>query len=304
MIEALVFGCNMDWDLAWNLLPGEDYLEAIVEQYDYLNHLVVPKGFLEGRRISGVLFFVRLHEDVQEVTSEGVRKNLEKATPISPKPSLQHVSKRPFSKREIEELVKEFRVDPILSVAREDKRIVRHLQRLLYSGDDLLRQRAAEVLGQVSAVIAETDPGAISKLLQRLFTSVMDTAASSWGGIEAIGEIIRYKTELFAGYVPQLYQFLADEKLRAQALHAIGKIAKSRRDVIYKITFHLIPFLRDPDPLVRGYTAWLLGNLRAHEAKGDLEKLKDESPEIDIYENGRLEKKTVGQVVSEALEKL
>jgi hypothetical protein len=34
MIEALVFGCNMDWDLAWGLLPEEDYLEKLVENYD------------------------------------------------------------------------------------------------------------------------------------------------------------------------------------------------------------------------------------------------------------------------------
>lgn len=304
MIEALVFGCNMDWDLAWNLLPGEDYREAIVEQYDYLNHLIVPGGFLEGRRISGVLFFIRLHEDVQEVTSDGVRKRLEKATPISPKLQLKHASKRSLSKKEIEGIVKEFRLDPVLSIAREDKRIIRNLQRLLYSGDDLFRQRAAEILGQVSAVIAETDSGAISKLLQRLFTSVMDTAASSWGAFEAIGEIISHKTELFAGYIPQLYQFLDDKTQRAQVLQAIGKIAKSRPDLILKVPTFFIPFLRDPDPLVRGYTTWLLGNLGAREVLEDLEKLRDESPEIDLYENGKLEKKTVGQVASEALEKL
>jgi len=304
MIEALVFGCNMDWDLAWNLLPGEDYREAIVEQYDYSNHLIVPGGFLEGRRISGALFFIRLHEDIQEVTSDGVEKRLAKATPISPSPPLKPAGKRPLSKKEIEELVKEFRVDPILSIAPADKRIIRNLQRLLYSGDDLFRQRAAETLGQVSAVIAESDPGAISKLLQRLFTSIMDTAASNWGAFEAIGEIISRKTELFAGYIPQLYQFLADETQQAQALQAIGRIAGSRPDLIPKVTFHFIPFLRDPDPLVRGYTARLLGNLGAHEVLDDLEKLRDESHEIDIYENGKLEKKTVGQVASEALEKL
>jgi HEAT repeat protein len=207
-------------------------------------------------------------------------------------------------KKEIEDLVKQFRLDPILSIAREDKRIIRHLQRLLYSGDDLFRQRAAEILGQVSAVIAETDSGAISKLLQRLFTSVMDTAASSWGAFEAIGEIISHKTELFAGYIPQLYQFFDDKRQRAQALQAIGKIAKSRPDLIVKARTFFIPFLRDPDPFVRGYTTWLLGNLGADEALKDLEKLRDESHEIDIYENGKLEKKTVGQVALEALEKL
>ena len=304
MIEALVFGCDMDCDLAWNLLPGEDYQEAIVEQYDYLNHLIVPGRFLESRRISGALFFIRLYEDIQEVTSKGAQKRLEKATPISPKPPLKSTSKRLLSKKEIENLVKEFHLGPILSIAREDKRIIRNLQRLLYSGDDLFRQRAAETLGQVSAVIAEADPGAISKLLQRLFTSIMDTAASSWGAFEAIGEIISHKTELFAGYIPQLYQFLADKSQRAKVLQAIGRIAKSRPDLIPKAHTFFITFLQDPDPLVRGYTAWLLGNLGSQEAFEELEKLRDECSEIYIYKNGKLEKKTVGQVALEALEKL
>ncbi|UCE64495.1 MAG: PBS lyase, partial [Nitrospirota bacterium] len=76
MIEALVFGCNMDWDLAWDLLPEEDYQEKQVGNYDLVNHFVVTGGIYGGRRISGVLLFIRLHEDVLEVTSGGVRKRL------------------------------------------------------------------------------------------------------------------------------------------------------------------------------------------------------------------------------------
>ena len=47
-----------------------------------------------------------------------------------------------------------------------------------------------------------------------------------------------------------------------------------------------------------------MGNLGAHEAKKDLEKLTRESHEIEIYEHGNLDTKTVGQVASEALSKL
>lgn len=304
MIEALVFGCNMDWDLAWNLLPEEDYREEIIEQYDYANHLIIPGGFFEGRRISGALFFIRLHEDVQEVTSEGVRKNLDKAPSVLPESASKSAGKGFLTKVEVEELVQEFKVAPILHVAGEDKRLIRNLQRLLYSGDDLFRQRAAETLGMVSAVIAERDPGTISRLLQRLFTSIIDTAAFTWGAFEAVGEIISHKADLFAGYIPQVYQFLADKNRRAQVLQTIGRVARSRPDLIRKDTFHFIPFLDDPDPLVRGYAAWLLGNLQAKEAREDLEKLREEMCEINIYENGNLEKKTMGQVALEALKKL
>jgi hypothetical protein len=304
MIEALVFGCNMDADLAWGLLPEEDYVEEIVENYDYMRHLIVPGGFNEGRRISGALFFIRLHEDVQEVTSKGVQKRLEKASSIASKREINSTGKRSLKKKEIEEYVKEFKVDQILSVAGEDKKLIRNLQRLLYSGDDLFRKRAAEILGKVSAVISDSAPGTISKLLQGLFYSITDTAAFTWGAFEAIGEIIRYRPDMFAGYIPQLYQYLPDETRRAQVIEVIGRISQQKPDLLRKSTFHFIPFLSDPDPLVRGYTAWLLGNLGAHEIREDLERLRQERNEIHIYENGKLENKTVGKVASEALEKL
>ena len=306
MIEALVFGCNMDWDLAWGLLPEEDYQQEIIEDYDYLKHLIVPGGFFEKRRISGALFFIRLYEDIQEVTSEGVRKRLKEPAPapVSNGPPQRRAQEGPLSKKEIEALVRDFRIAPILSVAGKDKRLIRNLQRLLYSGDDLFRLKAAEILGRVSAIIAQEDPGTISKLLQRLFYSIADTAAFTWGAFEAIGEIISHKADLFGGYIPQLYQFLPNKALRAQVLQTVGTIAKVRPDLFRKHTFHFLSFLHDPDPRVRGYTAWLLGNLGAYEAREDLERLQYESLEIEIYDNGDLQKKTVGQVASEALEKL
>ena len=56
--------------------------------------------------------------------------------------------------------------------------------------------------------------------------------------------------------------------------------------------------------MVRGHVVWILGNLGAVEAGEDIHNLIDDSDEINLYEDGKLEKKTVGQLVSEALEKL
>ncbi|MCF8143381.1 MAG: PBS lyase [Deltaproteobacteria bacterium] len=306
MIEALVFGCNMDWDLAWNLLPEEDYKQEIVEHYDYARHMIIPGGFMDSRRISGVLFFIRLHEDVREVTSDGVQQKLKKAAsaPVLRRKPSPGIGKKPLSKSQIEALVREFRIEAILDIAGEDKKLIRNLQRLIYSGDDLLRKRAAEMLGRACAVIAEQEPGAVSKLLQGLFYAISDTAAFTWGAFEAIGEIISHRPDLFAGYVAQLYQFLADKTRRAQALQAIGRVAMSRPDLLRKHTFHFFVYLEDPDPAVRGYAAWLMGNLMAHEAKGELEKLVDEPDEVYLYENGDIMKLSIGRIASEALEKI
>ncbi|MBW1799668.1 MAG: PBS lyase, partial [Deltaproteobacteria bacterium] len=79
MIEALVFACGGDWDLAWGLLPEEDYLEKQMGQYDYETHLIIHGGIYGGRRIAGKLFFIRLHQDVREVTDQDTRRLIEKS---------------------------------------------------------------------------------------------------------------------------------------------------------------------------------------------------------------------------------
>lgn len=304
MVEALVFACNGDWDLAWDLLPEEDYLQAEVRDYDFETHLTISRGVYQGRRVAGVLFFIKLHEDVREVTESGVRRQFGHATPERPAILAGTEGTRPLTKREVEDLVKGYRLEPLMVMARQDKGILRDLQRLLYSADDLLRFRAADVIGQVCAVIAGKDPGTVSRFLQRLLTSITDTAASSWGALDAIGEIIGSSPDQFAGYIPELYSLMRDKVLSAGVLRALARIARSRPHLIRKHTFRIIPLLKDPNPEVRASVIILVGNLGAKEATQELEKLLEDTQEINIYENGRLEKKTVGQLASDVLEKV
>lgn len=60
MVECLVDACGDDWDLAWELVPEDDYLTGTLENYDEVTHQVVAKRNLDGRAVRGVLFFVRL----------------------------------------------------------------------------------------------------------------------------------------------------------------------------------------------------------------------------------------------------
>ncbi|MFC1820085.1 DVU0298 family protein [Thermodesulfobacteriota bacterium] len=304
MIEALVVACNGDWDLAFDLLPEDDYLEKQVEHYDIETHLVVHSGVYEGRHINGTLYFIRPHEDIREVTEEGARRLIENATPaVKHSSSLKRDSKN-FSKREVEALVKDYQMDALLELAGRDKRIIRDLQRLLLSVDLLTRYRAAEAMGKVCALIAQKDPGFISRRLQGLFTSVTDTAASSWGYIGAIGEIICHNPGQFAGYIPELYRLMNDRALMPEVLNALWKIAQSKREAIRKNTFHFIPLLMDSDPEIRGSIAILLGHLRANETKDELSKLLEDAAAIQVYRDGIIENLTVGQLAFEAIEKL
>jgi predicted RNA-binding protein len=303
LVEALVFGCNGEWDLAWDLVPEEDYMEGQVNNYDLDTHLVIHGGVYQGRRIAGTLYFVRLYRDISGVPEKG-KKGLDRAAAVSHRPSSKKREKKVLSKKEVAGFVEAYDLNPLLDVAKEDKRIIRDVQRLIYSVDKQLRLRATDALGKVSQVIAEYDPGTISKLLQRLFSASADTAASSWGCLDAIGEIISNSPEQFGGYMPQLYQFAGDRALLAEVLRALSNIGGKRPDLIRKTTYRFIPFLQDPDPEIRGYAAILLGNLGAREAKDDLTGLEEDSADLEVYRNGQLEKQTVGQLASEALAKL
>ncbi|MFZ5597220.1 MAG: DVU0298 family protein [Bacillota bacterium] len=304
-IEALVFGCNMDWDLAWNLYPEEDYLESLVENYDLESHLIVPGGHYEGRRVSGALYFIRLERDIRDIAEPGVQKRLKKAvaSPSAAAPAeISHEKK--YTKKEIEDLVNNYRVEELTAVAGHDKRIIRDLQRLLYSGDTLLRQRAAEILGRACAVIAGKDPGTVSNLLKKLFNSVVSPGTSSWGSIDAIGEIIANSPDLYAGYIPTLYQLLEDKDYRPSVIKAVGRTAGVRPDLVKKFSFRFLQFLKDPDAAARGHAAWLMGNLGAVEAAGELNDIVNDPAKLDFYTNGEIEEITVGQLAEEALKKI
>ncbi|MDP2277296.1 MAG: hypothetical protein Q8K51_03640, partial [Nitrospirota bacterium] len=60
-------------------------------------------------------------------------------------------------------------------------------------------------------------------------------------------------------------------------------------------------YLHNPEPLLRGIAAWALGRMRASQAEPELEKLKNDSSLIAIYDDGELKEKTIGQIAEEAV---
>ncbi|HIC91127.1 MAG TPA: PBS lyase [Syntrophaceae bacterium] len=301
MVEALVFACNGDWDLAWQLSSGEDYQDARIERYDDITHQVIPGGSLEGRRVWGVLLFVKLHEEIQEVTQPGVEAKLAQATPIPP-PQVKRW--KSFSKREVQKLVEENRLQELIDMAKQDTRVIMVLHRLLYSADEQMRWQAVEMLGKVAGEIADIRPRSISDLIRRLLYSCTDSAASSWGALEAIGEIISIRPDMFGGFTPPLLSFLEDDTSRMGVLWAVGRIGKTRPDLVRKTIPHLISFLNDPEPSIRGHAAWALGMISVAETKEELKKLRNDHHAITIYENEKLQKKTVGFIARESIEKI
>ena len=312
-VEALVFACNNDWSLAWQLLPEEDYQQAVVEKYDLETHRIFPSGIFEGRKIRGALYFVRLQPDVQEVTQEGIKEKLQLAKPLTrttaaktTTTTAENTFKGAVNKKEVETLVKEYRLDLLLQAAAHDKKVLWYLNRLLCAGDELVRLRAAEAMGKVSRVVLATDPKTVVAVFQGLLKPFNDSSASVWGSIDAIGELIANAPDLFAGYLSRLIPLMNDETLRPKVVRALGRVAQVRPATIRQRLI-LLPFLsclKDPNPETRGYAVWLLGNLKMPELREAIANVPGQDTEINFYAEGKFIRKTIGNLVTEALAKI
>lgn len=303
-VEALVFACGMDWDLAWGLLPGEDYQEKVVEGYDGESHLLVPGGYYQGRRVRGALYFVRLEEDVQEVTRPGVEKALSKAAPVAALPAPRPGAGAGVSKKELEAWVREYRVEEVVGAVARDRKALWHLKRLLAAGEEEVRLRAAELTGRAVARVAAGDPGRVAELLKSFLYALEDAGSFSPGVVDALGEIIARSPERFAGYLPPLLGLLSVPSLRARAMRALSLVAEARPALLRKYAARVLPLLADPEPAVRGYAALFLGLVGARGAEEELSRLQGDPAEVPFYRDGRLSTSTVGRMAEEALARL
>lgn len=305
--EALVFACDMDWDLAWDLLPEEDYLHKIVEGYDLETNRIYPEKVLAGRAVKGALSFVRLHQDIREVKEEGVLQRLSQSRAASPgktagdEPEAAGEEPRKLTKEEVERCIREYRLEPVVASARLDKKTGRYIQRLLHSNDELLRLRAAEALGRVVTVLAPVDPTSAVAILRGLFTPFETSSASYWGSVDAIGEIMAAAPGLFGGYLPRLFPLLEDDALRPVVLRALTRIAQERPDLAGKATRRVKPLLDSPDPETRGNAVRFFGCLGTGGVRERLLELQNDTEEAKVYKEGALVTKTIGELAKLAL---
>lgn len=313
MVEAMVYACNDDWDLAWELMPEDDYLTGRLEKYDEQTDQVVESGNLDGRLIRGMIYFVRLHKDIAEITARFKNKQDTNQAPL-PAPADDYLpelepgrdprrKKRKTNKTEVTQLVAAGDLDTLVDLAFDDIKVLRFMQRLLYHPDEAQRWRTAHLIGQVCARLSTRQPGSVSDLLHRLFEACADSAATNWGLLETIGSVIAARPDIFGAFTRHLMRYVGHNSTRNLAIWAFGTIAENRPDLIRNTTFYrLLPLLEEADPELRGLMLRLLGRLRATESRSAIEGLQDCQDQLTYYEKGRPVTTTVGRMASAALE--
>ena len=315
MVECLVYACGDDWDLAWELIPEDDYLTGRIDNYDEVTHQVVPTRELNGRWIRGVLYFVRLHKDITEITERAKNKQamLENNTATSAGGAVPYMEperdpkrkKKRADKKQVRELAEAGDIDSLVDLCFDDRRTLRFLQRLLYDPDEASRYHTAWVIGKVCRRLASREPGSVADLLHRLFEACTDSAATNWGMIETIGSVIASRPDIYGAFTRHLLNFMGAESTQQHVIWALGEIAETRPDLIRKTPFYAtFHFLGHENPVVRGLMARLMGRIKASEAMFQVMGLQNDEHEITIYEEGLPVQTTVANLASMAVEKI
>ncbi len=307
MVEALGFACNDDWDMAWDLMPDEDYQDALIEHYDHATHRIYPSGHdNNGTRVKGALSFIRLFDDVRELTDEGVKQRIDHAgtTELAQEAASTSItgSKVRFSKRDVQKAVVDRQVGQLIAMALRDHLVLRKIQRLLYSADDNQRWSAVLMLGAVAGALAKSEQALVGDLVRRLLYSANDSAAANWGAIEVIGEIIRSQPSVYGSFVRHLLGLLHDRPSQPAILWAMGRIGELYPKLVKSSSFFpLLDLLESDDPTVRGHAVWSLGRMQATEALSACRRLCSDTGELTLFDGEHIRNTTVGQLALEAV---
>ncbi len=311
MVETLVFACEDNWDLAWELLPEDDYLTGRIENYDEETHQVVDTGNIDGRPARGVLYFVRLHTEMSDLAQRLKEKKAEKSqitdtasvTPTAePEPDPDR-KKQKANKKIVTQLADADDIDGLVTLCFDDRKTLRLLQRRLYHPDENSRWRTAWLIGKVAGRVATRDPGQVSELLHKLFEACSDSAATSWGMVETIGSVIAERPDIFGAFTRHLFNYLGEKSTQVHVIWAMAEIAAKRPDLIRETPFfNLFHFLGHPDADIRGQIARLLGRIQASEAAIQLMALSNDDAPLVIMEDGARVETTVSQEAKKALQ--
>jgi hypothetical protein len=200
------------------------------------------------------------------------------------------------------------RYDVIVELAGRKKRVLSFLTALTYDPEPVINWRAVEAMGLAAGRIAEDAPEFVRNHLRRLMWLLSDESGGiGWRAPEMMGEIVRNRPEQFGEFVPIIISLLDMEeedaaRFRPGTLWAIGRLGEVIPDRVKAAVARVVPCLEDPNPQTRGLAAWCLGQLGAGEyLAGHDALLGDESP-VDLYVDGQLVRKSVGQLARDALE--
>ncbi|MBU0485232.1 MAG: HEAT repeat domain-containing protein [Proteobacteria bacterium] len=217
-------------------------------------------------------------------------------------------------KKEILDLLKGSPPELFLAELRNysPARLLKPLFSGICASDEMLKWHAVTAMGMVVSALADEDMEAGRVVMRRLMWSLNDESGGiGWGAPETIGEILSRHDALALEYCHILVSFMREDgfyleygPLQRGLMWGLGRMAMAKADLLRSkdaVRYHL-PYLKSEDNTVAGLAAWGLGLLKATEAVAGIESLLENSSEVRLYLDNRVQVFTIGQLARQALD--
>jgi len=182
--------------------------------------------------------------------------------------------------------------------------VVNPLFSFFYNSNELIKWRAVTAMGGVVNNLAGHDLESARVVMRRLIWNLNDESGGiGWGSPEAMGEIMaRHKGlakeyhHILISYMMTDGNYIEHEILQRGVLWGIGRLAHARPHFVKDFTHLLCPYMKSPDPALRGLAAWTAGLFDCHTTNRFLKRLENDQAAFTFYLDGKLETCTVAQL--------
>jgi hypothetical protein len=196
----------------------------------------------------------------------------------------------------------------LAAIALETKRVLGLLVSLTFDTDEQVGWRAVESMGLAAARIADRDPEYVRNHLRRLLWLISEESGGQcWRAPEAMAEVVVHRPDLFGDYAPIvvfLLREMAEEDLqrfRPGVLWAIGRLGGLAGDHVPEVLAEITAALDDANPQSRGMAVWCLGRVGRTDVLAERSGLREDDGAVDLYEDGQLERTSVGALTRRVL---
>ncbi len=165
-----------------------------------------------------------------------------------------------IKKEQIQALILAGELEEIVRIIGKQKSALRYLLRLLCSLDNLVKWRTVETVGLLGAWWFDQGRAEETRILLRKFLWTLndESGGIGWGSAECIGEIVSLRPQSFADFAPVLLTYTEEEILLPAVIWGGWRIARQAPELVQEFIPDYWPYLKHPDPEVRGYTyLWL-----------------------------------------------
>ncbi len=198
-------------------------------------------------------------------------------------------------KRDILHALESDDLNAVISLAKENRKILSRLVRIAYDKETLAGRRAIKAIGLLAREFVKTDPAFLREAIRKLLWSLSDESGGiGWSAPEILGEIVSADPARFSDIIPLIAEVydIEEKVFRPGIVYALGRIAEVDPALVAAHKDIVIRALSDHDPLVKVYAIELITALKTLISSEDLdiikkqiEKLKSDRAEVWIYKD-------------------